>query len=246
MPPTCRSRHRWPRPPGWSGFYAGGNAGAAWTGANVATTNIPDPVAGGIFGLAANVAAVNAAGTGSLGHGAFFTGGLQAGYNWQVSPRGLLGVEADLNSLSQRSTLSNVAATTIGAFPVTTTLSSDWLATFRGRAGVVSNNILLYMTAGAAMTRLTLAQSVNAPAVLGGTAGTSESGATKWAPVVGGGLEYLVGHRWSLKAEYLFTRFGGLETTTRAVSSGGATQILTATTDHFDVHIVRFGANYHF
>lgn len=189
---------------------------------------------------------MNAAGTGSLSHKAFFTGGIQAGYNWQFSPRGLLGVELDLNSLSQTATLSNVAATTLGAFPVTTTLSSDWLATFRGRAGIISNDMLLYVTAGAAVTRLTLAQSVNAPAVLGGTTGTSESHATKWAPIVGGGLEYLLGNRWSVKGEYLFTRFGSVGTTTRAVSSGGATQILTATTDHFDVHIARLGVNYHF
>lgn len=39
----------------WNGFYVGGNAGAAWSRANVETTNAPGPGAG-IFAVPANLA----------------------------------------------------------------------------------------------------------------------------------------------------------------------------------------------
>ena len=230
----------------WTGFYVGGNVGAAWTNANVTTSNAPGVP--GIFGVPANIALVSAAGTGSLNSDAFVTGGVQVGYNWQVSPTWLVGVEADINALSHSQTLAGVAATTIGPFAVTNTLSTDWLATFRGRIGLTFNDWLLYTTGGAALTeeKLTNIDGGNLAAAGIVANGASSATSTKLGWTVGVGAEKLFG-RWSVKAEYLFARFGGLSTTTTVATVPGTfTQIVTATTDHLDVNIARVGINYHF
>jgi outer membrane immunogenic protein len=230
----------------WCGFYLGGNVGVARTRANVYTTNAPSVP--GIFGAPANIAAVNAAGTGSLDDNTFFTGGVQGGYNWQVSPNFLLGIEADINSLRQTSTLANVAATTIGLFPVTTSLQTDWLATVRGRAGVTFGDTLIYVTGGAAFTKQTLTQTAGPTvlAVAGATTGTSSTTSTKTGWTVGAGWEQMLWGAWSFKAEYLYAHFSGFATATTVTSTGGFTQFMVANTDHLNVSIARVGLNYHF
>src|SRR5262245_25270272 len=232
----------------WCGFYIGGNVGGAWTRSDVTTTNVGGAPA--IFGVPANIAAVNAAGTGALDNKASFTGGGQIGFNWQAGPNWLFGFEADGNWLSRTATLSNVAATTIGPFPVTTDLQTRWLATARARLGITSSNWLAYVTGGAAFTNQKLTQSVNAPALGGGTGGafgTASSETTKVGWTVGGGLEYMIWSRWSIKGEYLFARFQGVSNSTFVTTPlGGFSQTLTATTDHLNVHIARIGLNYHF
>jgi outer membrane immunogenic protein len=234
-----------PPPLLWNGFYIGANVGAAWTSANVTTTN--GPGVPGIFGLPGNIAAINAAGTGRLDSDAFVTGGIQVGYNWQISPRWLVGVEADINSFSQSTSLAGVAATTLGPVTMTNTLSTDWLATFRARLGLTFNDWLVYGTGGLAVTEQKFTDSFSAPALAGASAfGTSTMTTTKAGWTAGVGVERLFGP-WSVKAEYLFVHFGGMSTTTTATAAvGGNTQLVTATTDHLDANIVRVGANYHF
>ena len=77
-----------------------------------------------------------------------FTGGVQAGYNWQAGTL-LYGGEADFGAFSLRKSV-----TSSGTFPfaflgtgygVTESMNADWLATFRGRMGVtITPDILLY------------------------------------------------------------------------------------------------------
>jgi opacity protein-like surface antigen len=82
-----------PAPPTWAGIYAGATAGGAWGSLDPQTTAINNTY----FGPAADVAAVNATGMQSITPSSF-TGGLEAGYNWQWG--GLVGgLEVDLESL---------------------------------------------------------------------------------------------------------------------------------------------------
>jgi outer membrane immunogenic protein len=226
----------------WNGFYVGGNVGAGWTRADVSTTNssgLP-----GIFGVPANIAAVNAAGTGSLDHGATITGGLQVGYNWQFSPKWLAGVEADINSFSQTQTLTGVAATTIGPLTVTNTLGTKWLATFRGRLGVTSGDWLAYVTGGAALTDQTYTQTFSGTLIPGPAFGSSTVTSTKAGWTAGLGAERMFG-AWSVKAEWLYVQFAGLTTNTTIGVPAGNTQLATGTTGHLNENIVRVGLNYH-
>jgi outer membrane immunogenic protein len=125
-------------------------------------------------------------------------------------------------------------------------LSTDWLATFRGRVGLTFNDWLLYVTGGAAVTEQKLTNTDGGP--LGGlvVGGSSSANSTKVGWTAGVGGEKLFG-QWSIKAEYLFARFDGLSTTTTVTTVGLTnTQIVTVATDHLDAHIARVGFNYHF
>src|SRR4051812_7683289 len=71
----------------WAGFYTGLNAGGAWGHSKAGTiTDCSLPQFPGYFCFvgsgAANGPAVAASGTGSI-KASGFTGGVQAGYNWQ-------------------------------------------------------------------------------------------------------------------------------------------------------------------
>lgn len=136
----------------WSGFYVGANAGGAWGSFDPTTSTVYSST--GYFGPTI-VPSVNAAGIQSI-KPAGFTGGLEAGYNWQLNSL-VLGLEGDIESFR----LSGSSASSAGysgfapsTFTVTSNASTDWLATARGRLGIASNNMLLFATGGAAFTTL--------------------------------------------------------------------------------------------
>jgi outer membrane immunogenic protein len=132
----------------WTGFYAGNNAGVAWGTFDPSTTAPLNPATGL---LAANAAAVTAAGA-TLGiKPSSFTGGFEAGYNWQTSNT-VLGLEGDIESFNLKGN-SSFAGTFPGGvvgFGLTSSASTTWLATARGRVGIATNNWLVYATGGAA------------------------------------------------------------------------------------------------
>jgi outer membrane immunogenic protein len=114
-----------------------------------------------------------------------FTGGIQAGYNWQNGAF-VYGVEADFN-------LSNASARFADY-----QFSNPWFGTLRGRAGYVVNNVVfVYGTAGLAFGISTVSH--------GGLSDTS--GHAGWT--IGAGAEFGLagfglGPNWSVKAEYLY------------------------------------------
>jgi outer membrane immunogenic protein len=118
--------------PTWSGFYAGATAGGAWGSLDPQTT----PINNTDFGSAANVAAVNATGMQSITPSSF-TGGLEAGYNWQWG--GLVGgLEVDLGSFRLAGTAINggiYPTSPPKTFAVTTSINSNGLFTARPRLG---------------------------------------------------------------------------------------------------------------
>src|SRR5215472_12885983 len=78
-----------------AGFYAGVNVGGAW-GRSDLNTSFTCPVSPCTYNVPENMAAVSAAGTGSLSSSGF-VGGVQAGYNWQRGSA-VFGVEADIDA----------------------------------------------------------------------------------------------------------------------------------------------------
>ena len=145
----------------WTGFYAGGNAGALWGQSNVtssapctATFSPPGYFCTTTFGQA-NGVAVGAAGTGSLSASGF-TGGVQAGYNWQTGST-VLGLETDFGAFHFRGSqtvsahypVNGPVVGTGDVFTVGTSADADWLFTARGRIGwTITPNILAYATGG--------------------------------------------------------------------------------------------------
>jgi outer membrane immunogenic protein len=87
----------------WTGFYVGGNVGYSWGNARAdiagEATNVSLPNSGGggvtnAFGLAGSQAA----------HPTGVIGGAHAGYNYQISPQAVLGLEADIQGSGERGT----------------------------------------------------------------------------------------------------------------------------------------------
>jgi outer membrane immunogenic protein len=197
----------------WSGFYVGGNLGGAWgtsdpTSSTVFTTGY---LPGAGYFAATSVGAFNAAGTQSVKPDGF-TGGVEAGYNWQVGNI-LVGVEADIDSFQLRGSAASGPVVYPGfggaTFTINSAASADWLFTARPRIGVIMNNWLFYGTGGLAVTTL------KANFAFADTFAATESGSissTKSGYAVGGGIEDRLSGNWSVKAEYLYVDFGSAST----------------------------------
>jgi outer membrane immunogenic protein len=251
----------------WTGFYVGVNAGGAWGHSNTTTAvdcSVPPLPIGPFFGSyfcdatgfgAANAAAVNAAGSGTI-HSSGFTGGVQAGHNWQADNI-VYGLETDFSAFRLKGSAQGAGVyPVIGlgllvpgtAFTVTPSTNTDWLFTFRGRIGWATPTLLFYATGGLAVTNLKVTGSFsdNSPPI-----GAIENAAVtkdKLGFAVGGGVEWALNRNWSLKGEYLFVGFG------KVTASGFITQTRTgvaysqaiSTTSDLSAHVARVGINYRF
>jgi outer membrane autotransporter protein len=191
----------------WTGFYVGANFGGAFTREDVATplgTFSTDP-------------------SGVLG-------GVQIGYNYQLSPNWLLGIEGEFDWTSAQ-------GTTNFASPITAFSSSsdhNWYGTLNGRLGYVQGAWLYYVKGGGAWMNADYRLVVNSG--LGGAASISPN-RNGWT--IGAGAEYMLSPQWSAKLEYSYLDFGR-NTYGFAIPGGGA-----GLTFNTQVHEVKVGANYH-
>jgi outer membrane immunogenic protein len=243
-------------PLGLRGAYVGLNAGAAWGSSNYATdpgclanTFVTFCDSGG--GSTANGTAVANSGTGELSSTGV-TGGIQGGYNWQLG-NFVFGGEGDFGAFDL-----SESASPSGAFPVTflgdtyslrESMSTKWLATLRGRLGVlVAPHLLLYGTGGLALTDFKFSSSYSDNAVgfgfPGGKGRGSESGVrVGWT--VGGGGEWFLRGGWSLKAEYLYVDFGSESIAVPTSNTSAYTQTMHVDAD-LSASLARLGLNYRF
>ena len=242
-------------PYNWTGFYIGANAGALWGRSDV-TSTAPCTDAYNYFcdattGLA-NGAAVGAAGTGTL-TGSGFTGGVQAGYNWQ-SGNTVFGVETDFGTFHFRGSQSVTAPYPVngpivsagGLFTVGTSAEANWLLTLRGRVGwTITPDILGYVTGGLAVTQLQVANSFSDDQ---GASGGGSNSAIKAGWALGGGFEWTFDKNWSAKIEYLYVDFGSVTVDsiiTNQNFGGGYSQAISTSAD-LTASIARLGINYKF
>lgn len=183
----------------WTGFYIGGHFGYAAGRADWSTTDAGTaaPVLSGSFDLFNEYDAFK--GTGSY----FF--GLQAGYNYVLPSRWLIGFEADAsapNTLAGRQTVFMPAD---GQATYANTVLE--FGTARARVGYAFDRWLVYGTGGVAWSydRLQRTQ------LVGGivTAGSTETAFLwRWGWAAGAGVEFPVAPNWTAKIEYLATGFG--------------------------------------
>ena len=241
-------------PHNWTGFYVGLNAGGAWGNSKTTTTVNCGPPLGAYFcdntGVgAANAAAVNASGSGTITDTAFI-GGAQAGYLWQQNAM-VYGVETDFNAFhlgGSRQGSGNLPFTypaggAVAGTPytITNSFSTNWLYTLRGRLGWLAQpDMLFYFTGGLAVTKLNVsfAYSDTFP-----VSGSGSASATKAGWTIGGGLEWALNNHWSVKGEYLYVDFGPV-TATGSIGVGYSQNI--STSGDLTAHIARLGVNYKF
>jgi outer membrane immunogenic protein len=243
----------------WTGFYVGVNGGYSWGRSSTTIT----PFAS-IFP--------------TLGYAPFkqnVDGGIaggQAGYNWQVDPRWLVGVEGDLQWSGERSSRGLSIASArytsngVGLPTVTTdfnsiaTLSSTlgydlrWFATFRGRVGLLATpQTLLYATGGLAVGefRYSAATNLNITVFGPGAAGLIPTGFQLNFPVgpATSSSDTRLGWTAGAGVEHKFTKNWSGKLEYLYVDYGSKTYF-AGTANQADVsfkdHVFRAGINYEF
>lgn len=221
-PPCCAPA------PSWTGFYLGLNAGWGWDADPHSIVISTNPALGGYPATTNGTAA-----SGALG-------GVTFGYNWQLS-NVVFGFEADIDGSSIHNSFSGRV---IDGFGDTLTAEKDlnYLSTIRGRLGFAFTSVLVYGTGGFAFggVKNSLVDVLTVPPT--GTV-TMQRDTTATGYVVGGGMEFLVAPRWSLKAEYLYVNLGSYMLSSLEVPPSGFT-FSTNKIDN-DFYTVRGGVNYH-
>ena len=218
----------------WTGFYMGADIGGAWArGADVSSRCSPT-------GLCNQQSAFGNVDASS------FIGGVHAGYNWNVAPKWVLGVEGDFSwtSLDGSAAAPDVTAAGFVVAPGGHTWSRDvqWLASVRGRLGFnVSPMTLLYFTGGVAWQDADYTASQTRTPF--STAATSFSETTT-GYVLGGGLEWAMAKNWVIRGEYLYYSFDGESASAR--HSPGPPLKANFDWSDSDVHSVRAGLSYKF
>ncbi len=187
----------------WTGFYLGANAGAWFAPANPSYEAIGFPSAG--FDLVPKGGGAKAG----------FTGGFQAGYNYQIGSL-VPGFEMDFNYLGncRNGTFAAppaYAPSGIGSYSLFGGCSY-YFGTLRARLEYALDRALLYATVGIAYggNRDPGSITLNAPAPGNSfAAGASHSARTKY--VFGAGLEYALSDHWFARAEYLYVNLGRID-----------------------------------
>jgi outer membrane immunogenic protein len=177
-PPPAKAPVAYAPPPAynWSGFYIGGNLGAAWTGGNFS-----DP-AGNTF-------------TGGGTSTTQFVGGGQVGANYEFWGGAVIGVEGDFEWLPNTSNTSNSITDTFGNTD-SLTANNRWLTTLTGRLGYAFDRVLVYAKGGGAWV------GSSTPTITINGVPFSTTINSNWGWTAGAGVEWAFAGTWSVRAEY--------------------------------------------
>jgi outer membrane immunogenic protein len=228
-----------PPPMLWTGCYGGGNVGGVLADVNVQWT--ADPVN---FGGAGAAADVNDFGS-TIFHPTGAAAGAQLGCNYQFGQY-VFGVETDFGytGIDSARTITSPAINQ-PPFTVTETAKSDFLATMRGRVGLISGpdgSWLFYGTGGVAIAGVHFGDQACFPLGIGGC-NIATADQTKLGWTVGTGAEWAFAPQWSVKVEYLYVTFGLVSST----STNTLNPLATIIHDHtLTENIGRVGVNWHF
>lgn len=258
MPVKVKAPRAYVAPTNWTGFYVGGELGAAAGRTDIGF--VGDPTSGNRPWVA-----------GALG-------GVEAGYNYQFTNKWVAGVEGDIVATNVHggrpagtsdgliATGPNAGLNIPGAFTPAFFTAQDrtnWMATLTGRLGYAWGRTLFYVKGGAAFedsstsvnciygptaTVALLAPPPLPPVVTGTRSCQNQAGivtagySTPWYTRVGGtvgfGTEFDLGHNWSAKSEYDLLSFGSHTAT--------ATDGTSVLTDKSYISQVKIGLNYKF
>jgi high affinity Mn2+ porin len=178
--PATATADEVPRP---GGFYAGAHVGFMF---GTGSATLSDPI-----GFSSQSA--------TNPYSALF-GGVQAGWEWVLPSRVMLGVEADFSFpnyedaskvLSYRATPSGYASE-----------EYEWMATLRGRLGYDIGQFTPYVTGGLAWMSTRYSR-------IDLTTGNEDANPSqiRVGYTFGGGIDYRIDKRWSTRLEYLYTNF---------------------------------------
>jgi len=137
-----------------------------------------------------------------------FLGGGQVGFNYQISPQWVLGVEGDIAGTTIKDTV-NASFVVPGAIMTTNaTASLDWVSTLAARAGYAFDRWLVYGKVGGAWAHAS-ANITSSIIMQGGAIGVGTTiNQTVSGLLLGVGTEYALWGNWSAKVEYNMMDFG--------------------------------------
>jgi high affinity Mn2+ porin len=216
----------------WTGFYVGAHLGyaAGWSNWTATQAGAAVPSLSGSLDLFQGY-------NFSTGSGSYLLG-FQAGYNYVLPSRIVVGAEADISFPSVLGASQAIASPLIGQGIYRDQV--EMFGTLRGRLGYALDHWLFYATGGFAYSFDHLSRTQVAGVAAGGTAvpGTVENlfMVPRFGGAAGAGVELALGPRWLARAEYLFTGYGN-----HSVDFPAGAQRFTS---DLAVHTLRVGLDY--
>ena len=251
----------------WNGFYTGINAGYGFgTSNNAQSFGWANPSANSYIGSVA-LALSNSYMGHDITQGGYIGGG-QAGYNYLLSQKFIIGLETDMqgagiggqgnaNGWAPYNQNNGGVESFVGLNPIQAGV--NWMGTVRGRAGyLISPTVMTYVTAGLAYggTYIKTFPTMIYASSIGGsyfdpvyvsTQNSQQNVNVGWT--AGGGAEWMVAQNWSIKGEALYYNLGSTTVSNTFYGSpmgpdsfaGGSTNKA-----YYQGVISRVGVNYHF
>ena len=203
----------------WTGGYIGGHIGVARMNSECMATGYSYYSCG------------SSGGVGTI-RDTNFAAGVRVGYDWQIDRSFVVGAVADW-------TWTNLNRTHVDN-SYTLKAKIDWLASFRGRAGLAFDRTMVYVTGGLALARVQAEGNLISGAYL-----YSQLDKTAVGWVAGVGIEHHLASmpRWSVNAEVLYYDLGRHDGGT---ACGGCSSYTYQNEYHFEVFEARVGVNYRF
>lgn len=202
----------------WSGVYIGAHVGGAW---GTVESRITDTDSSDFLPLSSH--GING-----------FLGGGQVGFNLQVNPWLVIGVEGDAS-------WTDVKGTTPCLVILACSTKVDWMATATGRLGFTRDRLMVFVKGGGAWAE----SKYNAVLGTSPDSFSGDASKTRFGWTVGTGVEYAIYGNWSAKVEYDFMDFGN-----KALGSTLHSRTQSAPGPDVDIkqqiHAVKFGLNYRF
>jgi outer membrane immunogenic protein len=249
-----------PPPLIWSGPFFGGSIGGFFGG------NPGNKVSGKnllcVNGFCDQMSISAAQAPGGSGQDSSFAGGLQLGYNLQISPVLVFGGVIDVNSLNRSGSSSHSQTSLVDHWQEHRTYADsfkqNWLSTARLRFGPTYDPFWIYVTGGLALGDLSSSSSAVtswAPAVQPTTSATAASGSgassgVAWGWSLGVGAEYKFSQSWSVFGEYLYYNlnksYDVTVITNASVTGDGASTSTYHVKAQGDGHLLKVGLNYAF
>lgn len=224
----------------FDGPYVGANIGGSW-GDTSARTNITAG-SGAVRIPPQDIAAINAAVVSDDESDGEFTGGVQGGYNW-TSGNLMFGVETDVSFLDLGVTDQKTVRSPLAPvdYSLTQDIETDWLWTVRPRIGYVSDQWMVFASAGFAMSevdyKVNFTDTRSPPNAAQGSFSDTRTG---WAGSIG--AAYAVNEQWSFTGEWLYIDLGEIDGT---IATQNGFVSLESDGD-IQASLLRFGANFRF
>ncbi|MFG1429870.1 outer membrane beta-barrel protein [Xanthobacter sp. V2C-8] len=216
-----------PRTFSWTGAYAGANAG--YGGGDVSSDSL-------LF--SANSLTTLSTFKGATANASGFVAGGQAGFNYQLPNRFVLGAEADLQWSGIAARDQQQAFSPPGAMR-SASADLNYFGTVRARLGYAMDRFMPYVTGGVAYGRAGFGHT--ARDLTGGFSAYSSS-ALRWGWAAGAGAEAALTDHWTMRAEYLYVDLGSPE----EAHFDPAADLAALTAADLRFQTLRAGVNYKF